>query len=68
MAERTIAAPEFVVPDEPAREVYMRRYLVATTGREMLLRVVMEETTTERVVATVYKTSQLRKYLRGLAA
>lgn len=32
----------------------------------MLLRVVIEETSTERVVVTVYKTSQLRKYLKGL--
>ena len=31
----------------------------------MLLRVIVEETETERVVVTLYKTSQLEKYLKG---
>lgn len=65
-ADRAIVSPEFVVPDGPAREVSMRRYFDGPVGREMLLRVVIEETSTERVVVTVYKTSQLRKYLKGL--
>jgi hypothetical protein len=34
--------------------------------RQMLLRVVVEETLTERIVVTVYKTSQIAKYLRIL--
>ena len=61
-AEMAIAAPEFVVPDEPAREVHMRRYFDGSTGSRMLIRVVIEETATERVVVTVYETSKLRKY------
>jgi hypothetical protein len=33
--------------------------------QEMLLRVVVEDTTSERIVVTVYKTAQLGKYLKG---
>jgi hypothetical protein len=31
----------------------------------MLLRIVIEDTPSERVVVTVYKTAQLSKYLKG---
>ncbi|MDP9354743.1 MAG: hypothetical protein M3R02_05575 [Chloroflexota bacterium] len=65
-AERTLAGPEFVVPDDPSREVVMRRYLDRSLGREMLLRIVVEDTQFERVVVTLYKTSRLDKYLKGL--
>ena len=65
-AERTVTDPEFVVPDPPNREVRMRRYLDPLLQQEMLLRIVVEDTPTELVVVTAYKTSQLRKYLRGL--
>lgn len=65
-ADRVIETPEFVVPDEPTREVYMRRYVDVPLGREMLLRVVIEETNNEWVVVTVSKTSQLRKYPKGI--
>ena len=65
-AARAIARPELVVLDPPQREVYMRRYFDALLGRQMLMRVVVEETASELVVVTVYKTSQLRKFLRGL--
>jgi hypothetical protein len=34
----------------------------------MLLRIVVEDTASERVVVTVYKTAQLDKYLKGGAA
>ncbi len=63
---RAVAAPEFVVPDPPGRDVYMRRYFDALLGQEVLLRVVVEEAETELVVVTAYKTSQLRQYLKGL--
>lgn len=61
--EQTIAAPEVSVIDPPRRVVLMRRYLDIHLGRQMLLRVVIEETPDERVVVTVYKTSQIAKYL-----
>lgn len=40
----------------------MRRYFDELLETEMLLRVVVEETGTERVVVTLYKTSRFRKY------
>ena len=65
-ADRTLVAPEFVVPGQPGRKVYMRRYFDRTLQREMLLRVIVEETTDEIVVVTIYKTSQIDKYVKGL--
>jgi Domain of unknown function (DUF4258) len=59
--ERTIAAPELSAIDPPRRVVLMRRYVDGRLGRQMLLRVVVEETPEERVVITVYKTSQIAK-------
>ena len=61
-----IAAPEFIVPGVPPRRVFMRRFIDAGSGRAMLLRVVAEETPTSIEVVTVYRTSKIRKYLRGL--
>ncbi len=63
--ERTLAAPELTVIDPPLRAVFMRRYFDQQLHREMLLRVVIEETPAERVVITVYRTSQIVKYLKG---
>jgi hypothetical protein len=65
-AEKTLANPEFVVPGQLPRLVLMRRYFDQVLQQEMLLRMVVEETDTERVVITVYKTSQFVKYLKGL--
>jgi hypothetical protein len=62
--EQTIAAPELSVIDSPRRVVLMRRYFDAGLGRQMLLRVVVEETPRERVVVTAYKTSQIARYLK----
>jgi hypothetical protein len=64
--ERAIAAPEHVVGDPPQREVLMRRYFDDPLEREMLLRVVVEDTLEERVVVTVYKTSQIARYLQRI--
>lgn len=63
-AEVTIARPELSVIDPPRRAVMMRRYFDERLGRQMLLRVVVEETPDERVVITVYKTSRIAKYLK----
>ena len=65
-AEKALAAPEFVVPEDPPRQALMRRYFDAPLQQEMLLRIVIEDTISERVVVTVYKTSRIDKYLRGL--
>lgn len=62
-AERTIANPERSVTDLPHRTILMRHYFDAQLGREMLLRVVIEDTPEERVVVTVYKTSRIARYL-----
>jgi hypothetical protein len=63
-AEMTIASPELTAVDPPRRAVLMRRYFDHALDRQMLLRVVVEEAPRERVVVTVYKTSQINKYLR----
>ena len=65
-ADRTLAQPEFIVPGQPPRLVYMRRYLDSLLQQEMLLRVIIEETIGEIVVVSVYKTSQIDRYLKGL--
>ena len=62
--EQTILAPELSVIDPPRRSVLMRQYFDVRLGRQMLLRAVIEETPAERVVITVYKTSQIAKYLK----
>jgi len=67
VAEATLEAPEFATADESGRRILMRRYLDELLQREMLLRVVVEETASEVVVVTLYKTSRTDKYLRGLA-
>jgi hypothetical protein len=64
--ERTLDNPEFVVPSFEGRQVYMRRYHDAVLGQDMLLRVVVEEIENELVVVTVYKTSRIERYLKGL--
>ena len=44
----------------------MRRYFDMVLQREMLLRIIVEETEDEIVVVTIYKTSQIDKYVKGL--
>ena len=64
-ADRTLAAPDSIVTGQPGRRVLMRRYFDPVLGREMLLRIVVEETEEETVVVTMYKTSRLDKYTSG---
>ncbi len=45
----------------------MGRYYDGVLEREMLLRIVVEESTAEIVVVTVYKSSQFRRYMKGLS-
>jgi hypothetical protein len=46
----------------------MRRYFDRSLHQEMLMRMIVEETTDEIVVVTLYKTSQIEKYLKGLVS
>lgn len=62
--DRTLAQPEHIVPDPPGRRVLMRRYHDRVLQQDMLLRVVVEEAANEVVVITVYKTSQITRYMR----
>ncbi len=54
------------MPGTGERRVYMRRYHDPRLGCEMLLRIVVEEHPREFVVVTIYRTSQIAKYLKGL--
>jgi hypothetical protein len=62
---QAIREPESEVPDPPGRRVLMRRYEDVALAQPMLLRVVVEETPQELVVITVYKTSQISRYMKG---
>lgn len=64
-AERTLAEPESVAPGGPSRQVLMRRYFDEALRQEMLLRIVVEDTTSGRIVVTAYRTSRIEKYLKG---
>ena len=64
-ADKTLATPELIAPGQPPRQVLMRRFVDRLLQQEMLLRIVVEETASERIVVTVYKTAQLSKYLKG---
>ena len=65
---QTLAEPELIVPGHPPRQVLMRRYFDKLLQQEMLLRIVVEDTPSERVVVTLYKAAQLDKNLKGGAA
>lgn len=62
----TLKKPELVLPDAPGRRILMRRYFDQLLQQQMLLRVVVEDTVHETVIVTVYKTSQINRYLRGV--
>jgi hypothetical protein len=64
-ADKTLTEPDLVAPGQPPRQVFMRRYLDRLLQQEMLLRIVIEEMASERIVVTLYKTAQLSKYLKG---
>ena len=64
-AEKTVTHPDSVAPAQPPRRIFMRRYADSVLQTEMLLRVVVEETETEWVIVTLYKTSKFKKYEGG---
>jgi uncharacterized DUF497 family protein len=61
-AEKTINEPDAIMPASPSRSFRQRRYLDKTLSAIMLMRVLVEETTSENVVITLYKTSKFGKY------
>lgn len=63
--EQTLLQPDLIEPGHEGRQVYMRRYQDTTLKQEMVLRVVVDETETEIIVVTTYKTSQVARYLGG---
>ncbi len=66
VAEATLNDPEFAVPDPPDRQILMRRYFDRVLQQEMLLRMIVEDAASETAVVTIYKTSQIARYLKGL--
>ena len=64
-ADRALHEPDATDQVMGNRRVYMRRFPDPRLGREMLLRVIVEDGIAERVVGTVYKTSRIHKYLGG---
>ena len=65
-AERTLEIPDRVIPGRPPREILVRRCHDLSLQQEMAICLLIEETATERIVITLYKTSQMKKYLDGL--
>lgn len=64
IVEYTIRQPEQTIPELPERQINMRRYHDSLLENEMLLRVVLAETDAAITVITVYKTSQIGRYLK----
>ena len=64
-AEQALAQPERIGEGHGGRKIFMRRYFDERLAQEMLVRVVVEESDSERVVTTVYITSKIGKYMGG---
>jgi len=52
-ADRTLEAPELIVPRQTGRKVFMRRYFDTNLQQDMLLRIILEETSEESVVVSI---------------
>ncbi len=61
---QTLNAPDCILPGNPPRLIYQRRYWDRILKQEMLMRAVVEESPHERWVVTIYKTSKVEKYTR----
>jgi hypothetical protein len=61
-----LANPDAVVPASLGRRFFMRRYFDIRFQQEMLVRALVEETAQEQVVITVYITSKVDKYMKGV--
>lgn len=64
-ADKTLASPDRIVQGRPPRKMHIRRYMDKTLNREMALCVLVEETDAEAIVVTLFKTSQVKKFLEG---
>ncbi|MBI5634717.1 MAG: DUF4258 domain-containing protein [Nitrospirae bacterium] len=65
VVEQALTQPEKIEAGHSERQIYMKRYQDAVLDQEMLLRIIVEESETEMVVITAYKTSQIERYLKG---
>jgi hypothetical protein len=66
LVEKVIRSPEQIVPDEddPNRQIHQSRFH-DNSGRQKLLRIVVEENEGEIVAVTVYPVSQFKRYWKG---
>jgi hypothetical protein len=62
--DRVLANPEQVVPGSGGRKVYQSRVDFGG-GRMFLLRAVVQDELTPKLVVTVYRTSEITKYWRS---
>jgi hypothetical protein len=62
--EITIMKPERVEASPPDRHVFVRRYYDKILQKEMLLRVVVAESSNAITIITLYKVSRMERYIR----
>jgi hypothetical protein len=67
-ADKALTSPERIGEGHHGRKVFMRRYFDERLKQKMLIRVVVEETESVRVVTTVYITSKIGKYMGEASA
>ncbi|MBI5214632.1 MAG: DUF4258 domain-containing protein [Ignavibacteriae bacterium] len=60
--EQVVRNPEQIVPDEDDINRQIHQSLIEESGKQKLLRVIVEEDSSEIVVITVYSTSQITRY------
>lgn len=61
-AELAVKRPDSIVETTLNRRFYQRRYLDHALNQQMLMRVLIDETDSELVAVTLYKTSKFAKY------
>ncbi len=66
LIDKTVRDPEAVSTIDLGRIAMMRRYHDTELQKEMVLRVIVEQTPEELVVLTAFKTSRIGRYLKGL--
>ena len=62
--EEVVRNPDQIVPDDDDANRQIYQSLIYGNEKPKLLRVVVEETTTEIVVISTYRTSQIKRYWR----
>ena len=62
MVRNVVQNPQQVVKLKEERHVCQNKYYDSSEGREMLLRVICEETTDQLFIITAYRTSKIDKY------